>query len=81
MNPRRHPGPVDWTRFRTVGVDLLIVGVLVLVVAFGFALSDVCTSPGVCHTDVNWPTLSPGLVLAGAGVFLTFMSRRKKRTA
>lgn len=72
---------MDWTRFRTVGVDLLIVGVLVLVIAFGFALYPVCTAAGSCTTAVDIPTLSPGIVLLAAGIFLTVMSRRRRTKA
>ncbi len=72
------PGVVDWTRFRTMGVDLLIVGVLVVLVALGFAFYTVCPSPGACQTAVDVPTLLPGLTFVALGAFLTVMSRRQK---
>ncbi len=72
---------MDWTRFRTVGVDLVIVGVLVIVVASGFAFYPVCSGSGGCTTAVDVPTLLPGLTLVAAGIFLTVMSRRQKSKA
>lgn len=72
---------MDWLRYRTVGFDLLIVGALVLLVSLGFALSTVCSPGGLCGAQVDWPTLTPSLVLLATGGFVLFMVRRQKRQA
>ncbi len=80
MRPANPPRPVDWARYRTVGIDLLLVGVVVLVISSGFAFYAVCPNPGNCQIEIDWPTLSPGIVLAAAGAFLLFMARRRKKS-
>lgn len=70
---------MDWTRFRALGFDLLLVGVLVLLVAAGFSIYDQCPASGSCSTVVDWVTLSPAIVLVAMGAFLTYMARRKRR--
>ncbi len=56
------------------------VGVVVLVISSGFAFYAVCPNPGNCQIEIDWPTLSPGIVLAAAGAFLLFMARRRKKS-
>ena len=68
---------MEWSRFRALGVDLLIVGLLVLIVAAGFSVYDTCPTPTSCTTAIDWVTLSPAIGLIAAGAFLTFTSRRK----
>ena len=58
-----------------MGIDLLIVGILILLVASGFAFYTVCPSTGPCHTEVDWLTLLPAISLLTAGSFLTAMAR------
>lgn len=70
---------VDWTRFRTVGFDLILVGVLVIALSLSLAVYTLC--PQGCPVQVDWPTLSPGMTLLAAGVFLTYMARKQKKEA
>lgn len=75
--PKAHPSGVDWMRLRTVGIDLMIVGALVLLISLGLALDNVCPAPTTCSTRVDWATLSPSLALLAVGAFTFYMSRRK----
>ncbi len=70
---------MNWTRFRALGLDLLIVGILVLLVAAGFSIYDQCPTSGSCYIVVDWLTLSPAIALLAVGGFLTFMARRNRR--
>ena len=81
MCPIGLPSPVNWARFRTMGIDLVIVGILVLLVSAGFAFSADCPTPATCALQVDWPTVSPALGLIAAGLFLTYMARRKGPSA
>ncbi len=79
MKRTRLPGRVDWARYRTMGIDLVIVGVLILVISSGFAFYSVCPNPGICHTEVDWPTLSPAIALIVVGAFVLVMALLQKR--
>lgn len=72
---------MDWLRYRTVGLDLLLVGILVLLVSLGFAPSTSCSPSGLCAAEVDWPTLTPALSLLAVGAFVLVMGRRQKRQA
>ncbi len=78
MSPTRPSCPVDWPRYRTIGIDLLIVGILVLAVSATFAFSTVCPMPETCALQVDWPTISPAIGLIAAGAFLSYMARRRR---
>ncbi len=79
MRAPRLPCRVDWARYRTMGIDLVVVGVLILVISSGFAFYSVCPNPGICYTEVDWPTLSPAIALIVVGVFVLIMALLQKR--
>ncbi len=78
MRARGVPRRVEWARYRTLGFDLLLVGILVLIVSAGFAVSTVCPYPSVCSFAVDWPTLSPALALIAAGSVISALARWRR---
>ena len=64
-----------------MGFDLLFVGILILLVASGFAFYTVCPSTGPRQTDVDRHTLLPAISHLPAGAFPTARARNHRSKA